>query len=206
MTVLQAIGVINRRSKTIAKLFGTHSEIYDIFTTEMADYDFSSTAAGLFKLKANKANKSEYRKLIAWAKRIQKTPYSVLKRQADKLKQSIKDDEPFFDDIYDAEEISDLNTYYKWLNTFRDFFESCYELARMNGYEGAGAYHYAKELYDNPNEYNRTWNYFYSAGAFDEFKEKEKLYTKEQILQEYNLNEDTGELTPKDDFFGGLDT
>ena len=204
MTVLQAIGVINRRSKTIAKLFGTHSEIYDVFTTEMADYDFSSTAAGMFKLKANKANKSEYRKLIAWAKRIQKTPYSVLKRQADKLKQSIKDSEPFFDDIYDGEEIADLNVYYKWLNTFRDFFEACYELATMNGYEGSAAYQYAKELYDNENEFNTQWNYFYKSGAFDEFKEKEKEYTQEQVLQEYTLNEDTGELIPKNDFYGGL--
>ena len=205
MNVLQAIGVINRRAKTIYKLFGMHSDIYEEFTLKMAEYDFKSTAKGVFKLNANKANKAEYRKLVAWAKQIKKTPYSVLKRQADNLKKSIEENEPFFDDIYDGEEIADLNTYYKWLDTFSTFFESCYDLARMNGLEGRGAYEYAKELYDNQNEYNKTWNYFYNSGAFDEFKEKEKLYTQEQILQEYNINEDTGEMTAKDDFFGGLD-
>ena len=204
MNVLQAIGVINRRAKTIYKLFGMHSDIYEEFTLKMAEYDFKSTAQGVFKLNANKANKAEYRKLTAWAKQIKKTPYSVLKRQADKIKEQIKDNEPFFDDIYDGQEIADLNTYYKWLDTFSSFFESCYELATMNGYEGTAAYQYAKELYDNENEYNKQWNYFYNAGAFDEFKEKEKLYTQEQILQEYNLNEETGELLPKDDFYGGL--
>lgn len=204
MNVLQAIGVINRRAKTIFKLFGMHSDIYEEFTLEMAEYDFASSAKGVFKLKANKANKAEYRKLIAWAKRIKKIPYSVLKRKADKLKEQIKDNEPFFDDIYDGEEIIDLNTYYKWLDGFRCFFESCYELATMNGYEGKAAYQYAKELYENENEYNKQWNYFYNSGAFDEFKEKEKLYTQEQVLQEYNLDKETGELTPKDDFYGDL--
>ena len=201
MTAIQAIKIINRRAKTLLKLFGANSDIYDAFSTVLTEFDFNENARGLFTLKNNALNRAEYRKLTAWAKRIQKTPYAVLKRKADKLKKQIEDDAAFFDDIGGDDDIKDLNVYYKWLSTFTDYFESCYELATMNGFQGYGAYEYAKELYDDRGEYVKQWNYFYNAGAFDEYK---KNYEQDFIKRVNDIDDETGEMQPKKNFSRGL--
>ena len=202
MNVLQAIKIINRRATTLKNLFGAHSDFYEEFTTEMTNYEFYTNKKGIFQLNANKANKSEYRKLTAWATRIQKTPFSVLKRKSDKLKREFFDDEFYdFEDYNTDDDIKDLDTYYKWLQTFKDYFESCYDLARRNGFEGRAAYEYADELYNSRPDYVRQWNYFYKTGAFDEFK---KSYETQQIKQEYDIDENSGDMTEKSNFYRGL--
>lgn len=183
MNVLQAIGVINRRIATTAKLFGTSSYQYESLTSII---DEKTAYRGLYMNKNNvlqlsksKAVQKNYRQLIAAAKQIQKTPVQVLQRQAEKLRKQREDD-----DFYDDTLIMDNATYYKWLQLFDTYFESCYTLAKMEGYnEGIEAYHRAKELYDDANEYNTTWNYFYKTGAFDEFKAAKKSYDEQQTQQ-----------------------
>ena len=201
MNVLQAIKIINRRSETLKKLFGSHSDIYEDFSTEIVNYQFREKNE-TFLLNANKANKAEYRKLTAWAKRLQKTPYAVLKRKADKIKEQFFDDDFFdFDEEYNTDDdIKNLDVYYKWLATCVDYFDSCYTLARMNGFEGRAAYDYGKQLYDNRADYVRQWNYFYNTGAFKEF---ETQYSTDAAKQVYDIDEN-GELQPKKGFYRGL--
>lgn len=184
MNVLQAIGVINRRIATTAKLFGTSSYQYERLTSII---DEKTAYRGLYMNKNNvlqlstgKAVRQNYRKLIPAAKELQKTPVQVLKRQAKKLEEQRANDD-FFEDT----EIKDNATYYKWLSMFDTYFESCYTLAKMEGYTGGvETYHRAKELYDDANDYNTTWNYFYKTGAFNEFKTAKASYDTQQTEQD----------------------
>ena len=98
MTVLQAISIINRRAKTLTELFGAHSEIFEKFSTELANYDIYTNKKGFLQLRKNATNRAMYRQLTAFAKRIQKTPYAVLKRKADKYREMFENDD-FFDGV-----------------------------------------------------------------------------------------------------------
>lgn len=198
MNVLQAIGVINRRIATTAKLFGTSSYQYESLTSII---DEKTAYRGLYMNKNNvlqlsksKSVQKNYRQLVAAAKQIQKTPVQVLQRQAEKLRKERENDD-FFDDTL----IMDNATYYKWLQMFDTYFESCYSLAKMEGYtEGRETYLRAKELYDDANEYNTTWNYFYKTGAFDEFKAAKKSYDDQQ-LQQIQVQEEPDRYAYNDD-------
>ena len=184
MNVLQAIGIINRRIASTAKLFGTSSYQYESLTSII---DEKTAYRGLYMNKNNvlqlsksKAVQKNYRSLVAAAKEIKKTPIQVLQRKARKLQEEREND-----DFYDDTLIMDNATYYKWLQQFDTYFESCYTLAKMEGYtEGDETYHRAKELYDDANDYNTTWNYFYKTGAFDEFKAAKQSYDAQQKQQE----------------------
>lgn len=194
MNAKKAIEIINRRVKTIAKLFGTHSPEYEIITNFIADFDFYESG-GVFKLRNTKANRSEYRRLIPAAKRIQKTHVKVLERKARKQWQQAQSDEieesediEDFDD-FDDTEITDLATYNKWLSTFETYFESCYELATLEGYSQQSAYDRAEQLYNDKNDYNTTWNYFYKRGEFDDWKNKEETESVERAYTPDNNGE-----------------
>ena len=194
LTAKKAIEIINRRVKTIAKLFGTHSPEYEIITNFIADFDFYESG-GVFKIRNTKANRAEYRRLIPAAKRIQKTHVKVLERKAQKQWQQaraedIDDSENFddFDDFGDTE-ITDLATYNKWLSTFENYFESCYELAVLEGYSRQPAYDRAEQLYNDKNAYNNTWNYFYKRGEFDDWKNKEETESVERAYAPDNNGE-----------------
>ena len=194
LTAKKAIEIINRRVKTIAKLFGTHSPEYEIITNFIADFDFYESG-GVFKLRNTKANRAEYRRLIPAAKRIQKTHVKVLERKARKQWQQARaediDDSENFDDFNDFgdTEITDLATYNKWLSTFETYFESCYELATLEGYSRQPAYDRAEQLYNDKNAYNNTWNYFYKRGEFDDWKNKEETESVERAYAPDNNGE-----------------
>ena len=180
----------------MAKLFGTHSETFELWSTQLADFDIYTNAKGYLQLSKNKANKAMYRQLIAWAKREQKTPYSVLKRKADKERKQMENDDFF--DFGDENEIIDKDTYDKWYDMCESYWSSCYAIAKAEGYEGKSAYERAGELYDDENEYISAWNRLYLSGAF---KEWQTHYQEEQTNQQYETNTDTGEMTEKPDFF-----
>ena len=194
LTAKKAIEILNRRVKTIAKLFGTHSPEYEIITNFIADFDFYESG-GVFKLRNTKANRAEYRRLIPAAKRIQKTHVKVLERKARKQWQQARaediDDSENFDDFNDFgdTEITDLATYNKWLSTFETYFESCYELATLEGYSRQPAYDRAEQLYNDKNAYNNTWNYFYTRGEFDDWKNKEETESVERAYAPDNNGE-----------------
>ena len=198
MKVLQAIEVINRRAKTLHKLFGTGSPEYNLFTALMSKYDVTAGKGKPFHLLKNKANRAEYRKLVAWAKQIQKTPYAVLKRKADRKWKQVEQDyfEGYYDDISD--EILDHDTYNKWLSQFANYFESCYDLATRNGYRGYVEYQFAEYLYHDYTEYQRQWNYFFQAGAFSEMR---KSYFDAETKQVYDIDPETGEMIERSDFY-----
>lgn len=193
LTAKKAIQIINRRVKTIAKLFGVHSPEYELITNFIADFDFYESG-GVFKLRNTKANRAEYRRLIPAAKRIQKTHVKVLERKARKQWQQARADEIDIDESEDFEdfgdtEITDLATYNKWLATFDNYFESCYELAVLEGYSRQPAYDRAEQLYNDKNAYNNTWNYFYKRGEFDEWKNKEESESVERAYTPDNNGE-----------------
>lgn len=199
MNVLKAIAVLNRRAKTMQNLFGAHSEVFEKWSTELAKYDIYTNKQGILQLSKNKANKSQYRQLIAWAKREQKTPYSVLKRKADKYKKDIKDifeDDDMFNDTLDENDFLDIDTYNRFLNSCSDYFDSCYNIAVMENADDI--YNRADYLYNNRDEYIRAWNDLFKIGAFDEYK---KDYEEQHFWQEYKVNEETGEPYVNPEFY-----
>ena len=195
MTALSAVKVINRRLTTIAKLFGSESDIFTALSAGISDFKVYTNPSGILQLSASKTNLKEYRRIVAMAKRIQKTPYSVLKRKADKRNEELKNDS--FVDI-ENEGFSDIETYNRFLESCKDYWYSCYVMAEYEGYNGYAIYERADELFNNRPEYIRTWNKLYKQGEFDEFK---KDYEHEQFEQEYDIDEETGEVIPKSDFY-----
>lgn len=200
MTVLQAISIINRRAKTLTELFGAHSEIFEKFSTELTNYDIYTNKKGFMQLRKNAANRSMYRQLTAFAKRIQKTPYAVLKRKADKYRAMFENDE-FFDGLGgdDSSKFANIDVYNKWLADCVDYFDSCYNIAALE--DADNIYSRADYLYNHRDEYITAWNKLYQQGAFDEY---EKQYNTEQFEQEYTIDEETGEAIPKNNFYRGL--
>lgn len=201
MNVLKAIAVLNRRAKTMQTLFGVQSEVFQKWATELAKYDIYTNKKGVLQLSKNKANKSQYRKLIAWAKREQKMPYSVLKRKADKYKKEIKDifeDED--EDIFDDSDFLDIDTYNRFLNSCNDYFDSCYNIAILE--DADDIYSRADYLYNNRSEYIRAWNDLFRQGAFDEYK---KDYEEQHFWQEYKVDTETGEPYANPEFYEDWD-
>lgn len=200
MTVLQAISIINRRAKTLTKLFGAHSEIFEKFSTELTNYEIFTNKKGVLQLRKNAANRSMYRQLTAFAKRIQKTPYAVLKRKADKFRAMFENDD-FFDGTGgdDSGKFANIDVYNKWLADCIDYFDSCYNIASLENADNI--YSRADYLFNNRNEYISAWNNLYKQGAFSEY---EKQYNTEQFEQEYTIDEETGEAIPKNNFYRGL--
>lgn len=77
------IATINRRIKTISKLFGYHSAEYEAFTTTVTEaFDLYQTATGIVQIRNNKANRESYQKLSALAKKVRNMPIQVLQRKA----------------------------------------------------------------------------------------------------------------------------
>lgn len=203
MTVLQAISIINRRAKTLTKLFGAHSEIFEKFSTELTNYEIFTNKKGFMQLRKNAANRSMYRQLTAFAKRIQKTPYSVLKRKAEKYRAMFENDD-FFDGVGgdDSGGFDNIDVYNKWLETCADYFDSCYNIARHWGLKGQPALEYAYVLYNDRDQYISDWNTLYQRGDFSEF---EKQYNTEQFEQEFDgVDPVTAEPIPKNNFYRGL--
>lgn len=200
MTVLQAIAIINRRAKTLTKLFGAHSEIFEKFSTELGNYEVFTNNKGVLQLRKNAANRSMYRQLTAFAKRIQKTPYAVLKRKADKYKSMFENDD-FFDSAGgdDSGDFINIDVYNRFLQDCATYFESCYNIAVLE--DADNPYERADYLYNNRNEYISAWNSLYKKGAFAEY---EKQYNQQQFEQEYTIDEETGEVIPKNNFYRGL--
>lgn len=86
------IATINRRIKTISKLFGYHSAEYEAFTTAVTEsFDLYQTATGIVQIRNNKANRKSYQKLSALAKKVRNIPIQVLQRKA-KLQREKFDD------------------------------------------------------------------------------------------------------------------
>lgn len=203
ITAKQAIEIINRRAVTLSNLYGKNSLQYHGFMVDYSRYEMYENKSGVTVLRNTAENRKAYRQLTAAAKRIQKTPVQVEQRKAanywkEVQKKYPKDDNP---ELYEETDIIDREAWNKWLNTFSNYFESCYELATMNGYHGQEAYDYADYLYNDFNEYCKQWNYFYKSGAFDEYRTK---YETEQFEQQYDINDITGEVTEKADFYRGL--
>ena len=193
MTGRQAIDIINRRAATMQRLLGAHSDEYELFSTDMTSYDIYTNSKGQLQIRNTAENRKDYRRLTAWAKRIQKTPVQVIQRQAAKKQQEYQE----YVDNADESGVLDYDTYNRWLSDFKDYFESCYDLATRIGYHGKAAYYYADNLYNDRESYNNTWNYFYKRGAFDEYK---STYEQQQFEQAYNIDSTTGELVDKNDY------
>lgn len=193
MTARQAIDVINRRATTMQKLLGAHSDEFELFSTDMGNYDIYTNSKGQLQIRNTAENRKDYRRLTAWAKRIQKTPVQVIQRRAAKKQQEYQE----YVDSVDESDILDYDTYNRWLRDFKDYFESCYDLATRNGYSGKDAYDFADELYNDRDRYIQNWNYFYRTGAFDEYTSK---YEQQQFNQSYNIDPTTGEPVDKNDY------
>jgi Rad3-related DNA helicase len=192
MTAKIAINIINRRAATILKLFGEYSPEYKEMLDLISDFDFRFNKDGAIQLSNNKINRKLYRKLVPWAKRIQKKHVKVLERQAKKRReewQKFVDDEtpenaePVFDDF---------DTYMKWYEQFDTHYESCYAIASMEGYDGKDLYIRADQLNADYNAYVDAWNNLYKHGSFSAYMEQ---YEKSTDEEQYKVDELTGEST-----------
>ena len=86
------IATINRRIKTISKLFGYHSAEYEAFTTTVTEaFDLYQTATGIVQIRNNKANRKSYQKLSALAKKVRDMPIQVLQRKAKQQREKFDD-------------------------------------------------------------------------------------------------------------------
>lgn len=86
------IAAINRRIKTISKLFGYHSAEYEAFTTTVTEaFDLYQTATGIVQIRNNKANRESYQKLSALAKKVRNMPIQVLQRKAKQQREKFDD-------------------------------------------------------------------------------------------------------------------
>lgn len=193
MNAKQAIDIINRRAATMQKLLGAHSDEFELFSTDMTNYDIRTNSKGQLQIRNTAENRKDYRRLTSWAKRIQNTPVQVIQRQAAKKQQDYQE----YVDSTDESDILNYDTYNHWLKDFKDYFESCYDLAVRNGYDGKAAYDYAGELYNDRESYVNAWNYFYKTGEFDEYKSK---YEQQQFNRAYNIDTATGEPVDKNDY------
>lgn len=192
MTAKIAINIINRRAAAILKLFGEYSPEYKEMLDLISDFDFRFNKDGAIQLSNNKVNRKLYRKLIPWAKRIQKKHVKVLERQAKKRReewQKFVDDEtpenaaPVFDDF---------ETYMKWYEQFDTHYESCYAIAAMEGYDGKDLYIRADQLNADYDEYADAWNNLYKHGAFSAYMQQYEDSTNEE---QYKVDELTGDAT-----------
>lgn len=193
MTAKQAIEVINRRAETLSKLFGAHSNEFEQFSTDMANYDIYTNNKGILQVRNTAENRKNYRQLAAFAKRVQKTNVKVLERKAKKQREEWEKEFEGKSTYSQDDMIRDYNVYQEWLKLFRDYFDSCYTLAVLDGYSGKAAYEYAKFLYNDADAYTTEWNYYYDHGEFDSLKSK---YEEEQFYRENVIDPDTGEVIP----------
>lgn len=202
MTAKQAIEIINRRAASLQKMYGAHNEVFEQWSTQLTNYDIYMNNKGQLQIKNTAENRKQYRQLTAFAKRIQKTPIQVEQRKARKYWREVSEQMQQESEFFDENDIIDIETYNKWLGTFKDYFEACYELAVMNGaIESYEKYELADQFYNNRDLFVDSWYYLYKQGAFDEYATK---YESEQFSQQFDINEFTGDVTEKADFYREL--
>lgn len=202
----KAIAAINRRADSLRKLYGENSAEYGEFTARMSQYDLSfNEKTGSIHIRDTKENRAAYRQLNAWARQIRRTPIQVEQRKAAKKDAERRADETFFDDTdYTSnDDIANRDVYNKWLETFDDYFDSCYELAGLEGYDGEARLERAKVLDDYNDEYTRVWNGFYFSGVFKEYEQARADYNEQAEAQRTNveIDEDSGEALTNPDFY-----
>lgn len=195
MNAKQAIDIINRRAATMQKLLGAHSDEFELFSTDMTNYDIYTNSKGQLQIRNTAENRKDYRRLTAWAKRIQKTPVQVIQRQAAKKYQDYQE----YTENANENDIMDYDTYNQWLKDFNDYNESCYDLASRELPDGETweIVELARHLLTNRDEYVELWNKFYKRGDFEKYKQ---AYEQQQFNQAYNVDTTTGEPVDKNDY------
>lgn len=195
MNAKQAIDIINRRAATMQKLLGAHSDEFELFSTDMTNYDIYTNSKGQLQIRNTAENRKDYRRLTAWAKRIQKTPVQVIQRQAAKKYQDYQE----YTENTNENDIMDYDTYNQWLKDFNDYNESCYDLASRELPDGETweIVELARHLLTNRDEYVELWNKFYKRGDFEKYKQ---AYEQQQFYQSHNIDPESGEVTDKNDY------
>ena len=191
------IQAINRRAATLAKLFGVESKEYQEFTARMAGVvgapDIYVNNKGIVQIRNTKSARANYRKVSALAKRVQKTPTSVLKRKAEKQRQDFTDEYYSENHYEEYDGFIDYETYRKWVAQFNEYYQSCYVLAQLL-VPDEDVQWYAAMLYENDDAYRDNWNYAYKTGAFDEWKDAAQEYENDGINNNYVSNPETGDI------------
>lgn len=195
MNAKQAIDIINRRAATMQKLLGAHSDEFELFSTDMTNYDIYTNSKGQLQIRNTAENRKDYRRLTTWAKRIQKTPVQVIQRQAAKKYQDYQE----YTENANENDIMDYDTYNQWLKDFNDYNESCYDLASRELPDGETweIVELARHLLTNRDEYVELWNKFYKRGDFEKYKQ---AYEQQQFYQSHNIDPESGEVTDKNDY------
>ena len=201
------IATINRRIKTISKLFGgVHSAEYEDFTARIADtLDIYTNKAGEIQIRNTAENRKRYQYISAAAKKIREMPVQVLQRKAKKQREQYEDYREVTQDELDfieykrfSNNVMDLTTeVYAILNTAVEL-----KLVDDEEYEDIRDQLYASEefrfaLYMDNVKHGGKKAMFDRADLSD-------FPIDDYTEVEYNWNDETGEMFSNPDFFGEI--
>lgn len=207
------IATINRRIKTISKLFGYHSAEYEAFTTTVTEaFDLYQTATGIVQIRNNKANRKIYQKLSVLAKKVRDMPIQVLQRKAKQQRKKFDDyreitgdyEMTFYDYTWFTNMVTDLaSEVYGLVDTAYDMGlidndEISYRQAMSKAFESES---YRQGLYDTIIKNGGEKDLF----SHPQINLQDFIHIVEDYTEaEYGIDNYTGMLIAKDGFYEDL--
>lgn len=191
------IGVINRRLELVAKLFGIHSEEYEMITNELHGFEFRKKGDG-YVLRNTKTNRDQYQRISAWANRIRKTPTAVLQRKAGKKHEEFED----YRETTDDNSIT-FEAYQYWSNEIGNLKDEVYTL--VGDGESIGLLDEEEHNYNlyvmfsDPDARFSIWQDLRKHGFYED------VFPVEDYREvEYTIDPETGEIFENPAFFGDI--
>ena len=208
------IATINRRIKTVANLFGIHSAEYEAFTAAITDtFELYENATGVLQIRNVAANRKQYQKLSAAARKVRNTPVQVLQRKAKKLKERFDDyreetgdyNMKFHDYTWFSNEVSDLSSeVYGLIDTAYDL--GLIDISDETEYRQqlSMAFHsedYRASLYNTIIQNGGEKELF----SHPDIRLEDFIHVVEDYTEtEYNFDEFTGMVIERPDFYGDI--
>ena len=200
---IKNIATINRRIKTTAKLFGTHSAEYeDITNRVLGDLEFTMKN-GIHQIRNTAANRQSYQFISAQAKKIREMPVQVLQRKAKKQRERYEDyrevtgDRDLTFEAYQwfSKEISDLNEeVYALVETAENMNLLDFDEHNDNLYLAWRSEDFRYNLYRNIIESGGKDKLFKRAGV-------EEPPVEDYTEVEYGFDPETGEMFTNPNFY-----
>lgn len=200
------IATINRRIAYLGKHFGVHSAEYEDITNKVTGNLDISVKNGIIKIRDTAANRKQYQFISAQARNIRKTPIQVIQRKAKKRREQYRQ---YNDRTHDN---LSYNEYTQFSNMCVDLYTECYALAETAA--DAGIIDVADEsikrmavyliqtsesrkpLFDELVDMGYKANIYKNASI-----DYDDIPVDEYTMNEYNLDEETGDLLTNPAFY-----
>lgn len=201
------IATINRRIAYIGKHFGVHSVEYeDITNKALGNLDFTVGKDGIYKIRNTAENRKQYQFISAQARNIRKTPIQVIQRKARKRREQYQQ---YKDRTHDN---LSYDEYTQFSNMCDGLFTECYALAETAADAGIidttqqaikrmAVYliqtsEARKPLFDELVDMGYKSRIYANAGI-----EYEDIPVDDYTENEYDVDEETGEVITNPDFY-----